>query len=315
MYSVLNAREIAGRMLLVLAVVVGALSFGGSAAYAQASRTWVSGLGDDAFPCSRDAPCKTFAGAISKTAAGGEINCLDPGGFGALTITKAINISCETGTAGVLVAGTNGIIVQAGASDEVSLRGLDFNGLSQAGTAGINGIRFLSGKALLVDHCRIYDFSTNGIDIALGAPATTVVRDTIIYDVGSAGIRVASTAGGGSLNADRVNISHAGTNGVEAAAGGVAEVSNSVLFANGNGVASTAGGAILSATGNELAANNNGAAATASGATIALDNNFIYANNTGISVVGGAVFQSSNTNRLSQNGAPGATATSAMTFR
>src|SRR5258708_18987785 len=91
-------------------------------ANAQATRTWVSGVGDDANPCSRTAPCKTFAGAISKTAAGGEINCIDPGGFGALTITKAITISCEAGTAGVLVAGTNGMTVAAGANDVVILK-------------------------------------------------------------------------------------------------------------------------------------------------------------------------------------------------
>src|SRR5438309_12103895 len=95
-------------------------------AHAQATRTWVSGVGDDANPCSRTAPCKTFAGAISKTAAAGEINCLDPGGFGAVTITKAIAISCEIGTAGVLVSGTNGIIVSAGPNDAVVLQGLDF---------------------------------------------------------------------------------------------------------------------------------------------------------------------------------------------
>src|SRR5437016_460967 len=81
---------------------------------AQATRTWVSGVGDDANPCTRTAPCKTFAGAISKTAPGGQIDCLDPGGFGALTITKAITIDC-TGTFGsVLVSGTNGINVNAG---------------------------------------------------------------------------------------------------------------------------------------------------------------------------------------------------------
>src|SRR5262249_58062915 len=82
-------------------------------AHAQASRTWVSGVGSDANPCSRTAPCQTFAGAISKTAVGGEINCLDPGGFGAVTITKSITISCEGVTAGVLVSGTNGIVVSA----------------------------------------------------------------------------------------------------------------------------------------------------------------------------------------------------------
>src|SRR5258707_870933 len=86
-------------------------------ANAQASRTWVSGVGDDANPCSRTAPCKTFAGAISKTAVGGEIDCLDPGGFGAVTITKSITIDCDAGAGGVLNSGFNGIIISAGAND------------------------------------------------------------------------------------------------------------------------------------------------------------------------------------------------------
>src|SRR5438045_1663068 len=84
---------------------------------AQATRTWVSGGGDDANPCSRTAPCKTFAGAISKTAASGEINCLDPGGFGAVTITKAITLDCDGTFGSVLVSGTNGIVVAAGIND------------------------------------------------------------------------------------------------------------------------------------------------------------------------------------------------------
>src|ERR1044071_8032558 len=82
-------------------------------AHAQATRTWVSGVGDDANPCSRTAACKTFAGAISKTAPGGEIDCLDPGGFGAVTITKAITIDCGGVTGGILAALTNGVIVNA----------------------------------------------------------------------------------------------------------------------------------------------------------------------------------------------------------
>src|SRR5579884_4434041 len=118
--------------------------------YGQASRTWVSGVGDDANPCSRTAPCKTFAGAISKTAAGGEIDALDPAGFGAVTITKAITIDGGGGqVASVLVAGTNGIVVQAGPSDVVILRNLRINGIG----SGINGIRFLAGKTLTVDNC------------------------------------------------------------------------------------------------------------------------------------------------------------------
>src|SRR5881392_1320633 len=80
-------------------------------ASAQATRTWVSGVGDDANPCSRTAPCKTFAGAISKTAANGEINCLDSGGFGAVTITKSLIIDCTGTLGGILNAGSNGVAV------------------------------------------------------------------------------------------------------------------------------------------------------------------------------------------------------------
>src|SRR5215468_7208489 len=82
---------------------------GATFASAQATRTWVSGVGDDVNPCSRTAPCKTFAGAISKTAAGGEISVLDPGGYGAVTITKSITISGNGDDTSILVSGTNGI--------------------------------------------------------------------------------------------------------------------------------------------------------------------------------------------------------------
>src|ERR1700739_342569 len=98
-------------MLLNLAATLLVILLWSSAAHAQATRTWVSGVGDDANPCSRTAPCKTFAGAISKTAASGEINVLDPGGFGAVTITKAITIQAVGVEAGVLVSGTNRIVV------------------------------------------------------------------------------------------------------------------------------------------------------------------------------------------------------------
>src|SRR6185437_1403165 len=139
------------------------LLFLASFANGQASRTWVSGVGDDANPCSRTAPCKTFAGAISKTAAGGEIDALDPAGYGAVTITKAITIDGGGGqVASVLVSGTNGIVVTTGANDTVTLRNLQINGLG----TGINGVRWLAGKALHIENCKIFGFTNNGIDIA-----------------------------------------------------------------------------------------------------------------------------------------------------
>src|SRR3954468_23344701 len=113
-------------------------------ASAQATRTWVSGVGDDANPCSRTAPCKTFAGAISKTAAGGEINCLDPGGFGGVTIGKSLTIKCHYTEGGVLVSGTNAIVVNAAITDRVTLKGLDINGIGTGAQTSLVGIKILS---------------------------------------------------------------------------------------------------------------------------------------------------------------------------
>ncbi len=157
-------------------------------AQAQATRTWVSGVGDDANPCSRTAPCKTFAGAISKTAPGGEINVLDPGGFGAVTITKPITISSERFEAGVLVSGTNGIIVNVpNAGDLVVLRGLDLEGLG----TGLSGIKVITGGDVQVENCTIDHFSI-GIDFEPTVAGSQLhVLDTIVRANGS------GTTGGG----------------------------------------------------------------------------------------------------------------------
>src|SRR5262249_20963635 len=155
---------------------------------AQATRTWVSGVGDEANPCSRTAPCKTFAGAISKTATGGEIDALDPGGFGALTITKAITLDGGGGqVASVLVSGTNGIVVQAGGNDVVIIRNLRINGIG----SGFNGVRFLSGKDLNVENCFIFGFTQNGIDIALNqaTQASAHIINTVLKNNGGDGVR------------------------------------------------------------------------------------------------------------------------------
>ena len=139
-----------GNLVSLLAMMVSGLALAAQPASAQATRTWVSGVGNDANPCSRTAPCKTFAGAISKTATGGEINALDPGGFGAVTITKSITIDGGGGqVASVLAAGTNGIIVNAPAGSLVTLRNLRINGVGLTPTPGLNGVQFLAGLAVL----------------------------------------------------------------------------------------------------------------------------------------------------------------------
>lgn len=182
---------------------------------AQATRTWVSGVGDDANPCSRTAPCKTFAGAISKTAARGKINVLDPGGFGAVTITKSITIEAEGAPAGILVSGTNGIIINAAATDSVVLRNLKLEGIG----TGLNGIRVLSAGTVLIDGCTIEDFADNLVlvDNTAGAPKV-VVRDSVLRRSGlSAFEGLVRVTPGASASADLT-------------------IEGSTLFASGNGV-------------------------------------------------------------------------------
>src|ERR1700682_1902407 len=123
----------------------------------QASRAWVAGVGDDADPCSRTAPCKTFAGAISKTAPNGEIDALDPGGFGAVTITKSIKIDGGGHMAGVLVAGTNGIIINALATDIVTLRGISVMGIPGTSPA-LTGIKVFVAKSVHIENCEVFGF-------------------------------------------------------------------------------------------------------------------------------------------------------------
>lgn len=147
------------RWIAIAAFVIGPM-FAASVTpvFAQATRTWVSGVGDDANPCSRTAPCKTFAGAISKTARNGEINVIDPGGFGAVTITKSITIDGLGPMASILAAGVNGIIINitdpADTNSTVTLRNLSINGDS----SGLNGIRILAAKAVIIENLEVFGF-------------------------------------------------------------------------------------------------------------------------------------------------------------
>lgn len=180
------------RLALNMMAVFAVCLFCNTLAQAQATRTWVSGVGDDANPCSRTAPCKTFAGAISKTAAGGEINCLDPGGFGAVTITKSIAIDCHSTEGGILAASTNGVVINALTTDKIILRGLDING--GGGSGGLDGVRFLAGGSLHVEDTTINNM-TNGINVGLNqtASAEVYVKNSYIRNNSNVGIFVSNS--------------------------------------------------------------------------------------------------------------------------
>ena len=280
------------------------MGFGLSApAQAQATRTWVSGVGDDANPCSRTAPCKTFAGAISKTSAPGEIDCLDPGEFGALTITKAITIDCEGVIGGVLVAGTNGITVAAGSTDKVVLRGLDFEGLG----LGLDGIEFTSGATLVLDDVQIRNFTGNGVRVTSSAASALYVSHAQILNNTKAGVAIAPSASANIYaTIDSSNLDNNGTgltvNG--AASAGALRVTLHASTAAGNtgmGVNAAGGsGSLVLVVKDSSVVNNNVGLASSAAAQIAVSRSVISGNQTGLSATGGSLLTYGN-NELTGN--------------
>jgi hypothetical protein len=285
------------RVLLFALCVVGSLGFT-TLANAQATRTWVSGVGDDANPCSRTAPCKTFAGAISKTAAGGEISVLDPGGFGAVTITKSITIDGDGTLAGIVSAGTNGIIVNAGVNDKIVIRNVSINGVG----TGLNGVRYLAGKQLTLDRVTMSGFTTDGVDVSLTASGNLVVTDCFITNADK-GIRVATTAGVATASIRNTGIYLATTSGFEMAANNnsVATLTGSTIIGTGNNAVVDAGG-VVNIDHSTIANNVRALNVSASGAVINVSDSDIYANGTGFAIAAGATIASTGDNRTANNG-------------
>jgi hypothetical protein len=287
------------RTLNLLAVALFTLTFA-SLAQAQATRTWVSGVGDDANPCSRTAPCKTFAGAISKTAASGEIDALDPGGFGTLTITKSITVDGAGTMASVLAALTNGFNVNDSAAASpgtsiVTLRNLSINGAGN----GLNGINFFRGKTLHIENVEIFGFTQNGINAALtgslAAGTEMFVDDVDIRDLrgaSSIGIKLSTTAAFLAAGMDHVRIERVPT-GVQVGALSVATIRNSVMTHGGIGVEMT-GGNSNSIIENTMLTNNTTGIAAGSGTTTRISNTSILLNTNDFTAGGGTVRSSGN---------------------
>ena len=233
--------------LNALAIAIFTFAFA-SIAQAQATRTWVSGVGDDVNPCSRTAPCKTFAGAISKTFINGEIDVLDPGGFGTLSVTKSITLDGSGSFGSILASGVNGINISiaANANDplrQVVIRGLTINGTGSSGTVGtrtgINGINVNTNGAATVhvEDTIIQNFSQNGI--LVNSPATTshlILRNVTIRSCGVAGINLsASGANQTAFGFDNINVSEC-PDGLKAQNGSSGSIRGSTFTLNTNGI-------------------------------------------------------------------------------
>ena len=273
--------------LLSISATMLAFCLWAGGAQAQAPRTWVSGVGDDANPCSRTAPCKTFAGAISKTACGGEIDALDPGGFGAVTITKPITIDGGGGqVASVLASGTNGINVnfsQAPAcAGAVILRNLRINGAPGSGLIGINFVGSVA-VAVHVENCDIFGFDGNpGDGILVNTSSTNAslfVNNTFLQNNVN-GVVIAPS--GGNIRSILQNVRADGNSGF------------------GFDVAPTNGaGAGTVITDSSAVAGGTGLGVT--GGKVFLGNDVIIRNGTGVSVGGTGQVETYGTNMIDGN--------------
>ncbi len=281
------------------------LALASSSSLAQATRTWVSGVGDDANPCSRTAPCKTFAGAISKTATGGVISVLDPGGYGAVNITKSITIEGNGTLGGILAAGTNGVIINA-AGARVTLRDL----LIEGAGSGLNGVRVLNAAQVVIENVRIEAFTQTGIDIAVnsGQDIQVSVQDSSIENLGVAGIRVTNgnSASSSRLQLDNVRIAAAGI-GVHALTGSrvsarsttVTGASQFAFLADCGAPGSITAEIILS--GSAATFSDVGLSASNLGASIVMSDSTVSGNDVGLSTLRSGSILSFGDNRITGN--------------
>jgi hypothetical protein len=296
----------------ITALFILLLSFD-SPAQGQASRTWVSGVGDDANPCSRTAPCRTLAGAITKTAAAGQINFIDNAAAGALSINKSITVDATGAFAGLLATTGNGITVNAGADDIVVLRGLTIDG----GNTGLNGVRFISGGSLTVERCTIANFLGNGILFEPTGTSHLVVRDSTIIKcinpavVGAGGaVLVRSATGSARATLNNVLMTR-NLYGVRVESNGRLSAINSVAASNTNNgflVVSTLGLAAEMTLEGCRATNNgtNGVSAVNATAVAYISNTTASHNTTGLNPLAGGQIISHKNNHVFGNTTDGA---------
>ena len=283
---------------ILCALIVGSTMLSALPANAQATRTWVSqATGDDMFPCSRFQPCRTFSAAIGKTAINGEINCIDAGGYGAVTITKSITIDC-IGTYGSILAGTSVaavlINITPSADDphrSVRLRGLSINGTGLMGSVGTrtgtDGVRILQASSVFVEDTVINDFAQQGVKVAAGAAVNLMLDNVVIRNTNGSGVTLSTGAGQvvASLNNVRIDGTPIGVS-----ANGLvrADLRNVTLSHNVTGIKTQNADNIINVDNMMVSFSTTGAQSSA-GNTIRIANSTITQNATGLFPNGGSI--------------------------
>jgi hypothetical protein len=310
-----NKEKYMSHLLKVAAAAAALLAVSHVSSHAQATRTWVSGVGDDVNPCSRTAPCKTFPGAISKTARNGIINCLDNGSFGAVTITKSITIDCHEVYAGLLAAGTNGIIVNitdpADTLKTVRLRNINIDGSGNGARTGLKGIRIIAANAVFIDDCQVQNMTQEGIRDERIAGGALFITNTASRDNAGAGISITPSSGTVRIDATLSGVvAERNSDGIRVGNAARVMVKRSVASGNtGSGIVVEGAAATGEVNIDETVMSNNGTGLNRlAGGRARLSNSDISFNATGKAGAGANTLTFGN-NRVSGNGADGAALT------
>jgi len=264
-------------------------------------RTYVSGLGDDSGPCTATAPCRTFQTAVGLTLAGGEIFVLDSANYGPVTIDKALTIMSDGGVAGVLATQGASIKVYAGASDVVSLRGLDIDG----GGSADYGIYFYSGQALSIQKSSVRRFASSGINFAPSAASTLIVSDSLLIDNRNHAVLIAPS-GSGSVSGT-VSRTRASGNGIGIFASGTnvrLMVSDVNAGTNTYGIGAASGASIM--VRNSTIGHNSVGIAADQSAIVRVGQSTVTANQTGWQATNGGQIESYGNNNVNGNASDGA---------
>lgn len=238
-----------------------------------APRTWVSSAGDDNNPCNPIAPCKSFAGALTKTAVSGEINCLGPGGYGPVTISVSVTIDCTGTFGGITVASGSAITINASSSGVVKLRGLSINGL---GTAA-NGISIGTGIKVSIENTVIDGFISNGISMTTTNATSLMISNSSIRNNNGDGVHITPgsvTPSVGSIV--NTQIIGNGVNGLNIQGSDIA-VSNCMISRNGTGILATQNGTVR-ISGNTVSENSIGLTPATKGFIVSYGNNAVSGN-------------------------------------
>ena len=302
------------RKLMLLCATLCAMAFAVPAtpALAQVARTFISGVGDDANPCSRTAPCKTFTGTLAKTSAGGEIDCLDPGDFAAVTITQSVTIDCgagQAGTIGVTTPITDAITINTSASAVIILRNLALNGFGTSATMGISTIAFPNGT-LIVQHCTISGFTGAGINFEPNTGRGLLhMSDSSVYKNGVGVIVMPASGVIASAVFDRVEIVSNSTDGIDLSGAGTVAGTLRQSFVGengGDGVSATATAGVYFTVEESSVIDNlqYGVFSGATGVNLEVGASTVGANGTGVKTTAGSIFTFGN-NQMSANGVNG----------